>query len=156
MQLPTVGLSDMRWLNNHPSKYYFDANKNDLSILVEQLYNEFPTAESYYVTGALEYYQQRENEIAKMWIDTFDSFNSIQSTSSKAGILQHSTIKYSDYITSLNRDDCCIDDFRSVYTNKHKYRVIHTDSDTWLTTDADFVAPEAVSTAQSANLFEGL
>ena len=42
------------------------------------------------------------------------------------------------------------------YTNKHKYRVIHTDSDTWLTTDADFVAPEAVSTAQSANLFEGL
>lgn len=156
MQLPTVGLSDMRWLNNHPAKYYFDANKNDLSILVEQLYNEFPTAESYYATGALEYYQQRENEIAKMWIDTFDSFNSIQSTSSKAGILKHSTIKYSDYITSLNRDDCCIDDFRSVYTNKHKYRVIHTDSDTWLTTDADFVAPEAVSTAQSANLFEGL
>lgn len=156
MQLPTVGLSDMRWLNNHPSKYYFDANKNDLSILVEQLYNEFPTAESYYATGALEYYQQRETQIAKMWIDTFDSFNSIQSTSSKAGILQHSTIKYSDYITSLNRDDCCIDDFRSVYTNKHKYRVIHTDSDTWLTTDADFVAPEAVSTAQSANLFEGL
>ena len=91
-----------------------------------------------------------------MWIECFDSFHPIQSTSSKAGILQHSTIKYSDYITSLNRGDCCIDDFRSVYTNKHKYRVIHTDSDTWLTTDTDFVAPEAVSTAQSANLFEGL
>jgi len=156
MQLPTVGLSGMRWLNNHPSEHYYFANKNDLSVFVTQLYNEFPTAESYYATGALEYYQQRETQIAKMWIDTFDSFNSIQSTSSKAGILQHSTIKYSDYITSLNRDDCCIDDFRSVYTNKHKYRVIHTDSDTWLTTDADFIAPEAVSTAQSANLFEGL
>ena len=156
IQLPSVGLSGMRWLNNHPSNYYFHSSKSDLAVLVQQLYDVFPTAESYYATGALEYYQQRETQIAQMWIDTFDSFNPIQSTSTKAGILQHSTVKYSDYITSLNRDDCCIDDFRSVYTNKHKYRVIHTDSDTWLTTDADFVAPEAVSTAQSANLFEGL
>jgi len=154
-QLPTVAIHGMRWLNNH-ANYYFTEPSNDLSLLVQTLYDQFPTAESYYGTGALDYYQQRETTLGKMWIDSFDSFTTKQSKSSTAGILQHDTISYAEYITNLNRGTVCIDDVRSVLTNKHKFRIIYTDTDTWLTTDDNFIAPETVSTSQSASLFEGL
>ena len=154
-QLPTVAIHGMRWLNNH-ANYYFTEPSNDLSLLVQTLYDQFPTAESYYGTGALDYYQQRETTLGKMWIDSFDSFTTKQSKSSTAGILRHDTISYAEYITNLNRGTVCIDDVRSVLTNKHKFRIIYTDTDTWLTTDDNFIAPETVSTSQSASLFEGL
>ena len=91
-----------------------------------------------------------------MWIDSFDSFTAKQSKSSTAGILQHDTISYAEYITNLNRSTVCIDDVRSVLTNKHKFNIIYTDTDTWLTTDEGFTPAETVSTTQSAQLFEGL
>ena len=44
----------------------------------------------------------------------------------------------------------CIDDVRSVLTNKHKFRVIYTDNDTYLTKDPNF---EPIEEETGLNLF---
>ena len=156
IQLPTVAYEGMRWLKNFNDKYYYTGTKESVAMTINVLYKEFPTAESYYQLGSLKHYNEQENLIASKWLSCFDSFTSKQSNTSTAGILKHTTISHADYITSLNRNTICIDDVRSVLTNKHKFNIIYTDTDTWLTTDEGFTPAETVSTTQSAQLFEGL
>jgi hypothetical protein len=156
IQLPTVCYKNMRWTNNFNPDYFFAVDKKESSDVILGLYQQFETAQSYYELGALAFYQKREERIANDWIMCFNDFKSKQSTSNTAGILKHSTVSYAYYISDLNRTVLCIDDIRSVLTNKHKYRIIYTDTDTWLTTDDNFVPAETVSTTQAVNLFEGL
>jgi hypothetical protein len=53
----------------------------------------------------------------------------------------------------LGRKIICIDDIRSVLTNKHKFRVIYTDDDTYLTKDPSF-EPAIEETGESLFSFE--
>ena len=64
--------------------------------------------------------------------------------------MQTETVKYREYIKGLNRKLICIDDVRSVLTNSHKYRVIYTDKDTYLTNDPTF---EPIEETTGASLF---
>jgi len=78
------------------------------------------------------------------WNDCFNQFACKQSRNSTAGICKtltspNLTVRYADFIATLNRRIICIDDARSVFTNKYKYRVIYTDDDTYLTLDPAFV-----------------
>jgi hypothetical protein len=156
IQLPTVAYEGMRWLKNFDDKYYYTGTKESVAMTINVLYKEYPTAESYYKQGALEHYNAQEKLIASKWTKCFDSFVSKKSNNSTAGILKHKTTSHADYITSLDRSTICIDDVRSVLTNRHKFIVCYTDTDTWLTIDPYFQPPETVSTTQSAQLFEGL
>ena len=157
IQLPTVVYDNMRWTKNFDSKYFYTAPREGIVNLIKQLYNEFEVAQSYYEKGALEFYSAKEGKNFTQWNECFESFKGKQSKSNTAGILQQGdTVSYADYIKSLNRTTLCIDDIRSVLTNKHKFKVIYNDTDTWLTTDENFEVPETVSTTQSAGLFEGL
>ena len=149
--MPTVALDGMRWLNNFDKNYYFTCSKKNMDTVVLDLYNKFQTVQSYYDTGALKHYQSLENDIYNKWNDVFKQFTCKQSKTNTAQICNHTTIKYKDYTDSLNRTVLCIDDIRSVYTNKHKYNVIYTDNDTWLTKDINFEVPE-----ETTVLFEGL
>jgi hypothetical protein len=72
------------------------------------------------------------------WNDCFSEFVAKQSNSNTAKICNEKTVKLSDYIDSLKRKVICIDDIRSVLTNKHKFRIIYTDKDTYLTKDPFF------------------
>ena len=56
--------------------------------------------------------------------------------------MDNETIKYNDFIKELGRSVICIDDCRSALTNKHKYRILYTDSDTFLTKDPSFEPTE--------------
>lgn len=156
IQLPTVAYEGKRWLKNFDDKYYYVGDKSNVAEIISVLYEEYPTAESYYKLGALAHYNAQEQLIAQKWINCFNSFVSKKSNNSTAGILQHTTTSHADYISSLNRSTICIDDVRSVLTNRHKFIVCYTDTDTWLTTDPYFQPPETVSSTQSAQLFEGL
>ena len=78
-------------------------------------------------------------------------FESKQSNSSTAKILQNDTVKYSDFIKDLGRKIICIDDCRSALTNRSKFRVIYTDNDTYLTKDPSFEPTEEVT---GASLFQ--
>jgi hypothetical protein len=70
--------------------------------------------------------------------ECFNNFTPKQSNSNTAKILDFGTVKYREFIEVLGRNLICIDDARSVLTNQHKYRIIYTDKDTYLTKDPSF------------------
>ena len=76
-----------------------------------------------------------------------------KSNTNTAKICNETTIKHVDFISDLNRSIICIDDVRSILTNKHKFRVIYTDDDTYLTKDPSFEPEEET---EGLSLFEGL
>jgi hypothetical protein len=51
-------------------------------------------------------------------------------------------VRYRDYIKELERTHLAREDFESVLSNKHKFRVIYTDEDTYLTKDSSFEPKE--------------
>jgi glycosyltransferase involved in cell wall biosynthesis len=153
IQMPTVVLEDMRWTNNFDKHDFFVTNKKNMASYVKELYDNVPTAKNWYDSEILEKYRSIENNIFSKWYNCFNEFDPKKSNSSTAKICNQTTVKLQDYIAALNRSVICIDDIRSVLTNKHKFRVIYTDKDTWLTKDPNFVP---VDDETSINLFEGL
>lgn len=153
LQMPTVALQNQRWTNNFDKKHYFVCNKKNMASIVKDLYLKYPTAKSWYDTGILKEQKWIEDQVFSKWNDCFKDFQSKKSTSNTAKICSHTTVKLADYIKSLNRTIICMDDIRSVYTNKHKFMVLYTDYNTYLTKDNNFSPEEKL---ESTNLFEGL
>jgi len=152
IQLPTFALENQRWTNNFDSKHFITINKKNMVELVQKFYDEFTDGQRWYKNGVLKQYQDSEDQVFHKWNECFNSYKRRQSNSNTAKICDETTVKLSDYIKGLNRNIICIDDIRSVYTNSHKFGIIYTDNDTWLTKDPNFVLPSTEET----NLFEGL
>lgn len=138
IQMPTVVLENQRWTKNFDSHHFFTVNKKNMTSKVTELYNNVPDAKTWYANGILEKHRDIESQVFHKWNTCFNTFEPKQSNSNTAKILENETIKYSDFIKELGRSIICIDDCRSALTNKHKYRVIYTDSDTYLTKDPSF------------------
>ncbi len=153
IQLPTVALRGMRWLNNFDDRFYFSIDKQSAHKLILDLYDRYKSPKDWYSEGALAYHKERYLNIPNMWMTVLDGFTVKQSKSNTAGILEHNTIRYGEYIESLERKQICIDDIRSVLSNKHKFKVIYTDRDTYLTRDPGFI-PESDQPV-GTSLFEG-
>jgi hypothetical protein len=142
-QMPTVCLDDMRWTKNFNSDYFYRTDKKHMAELVTALYNQYTTAKSYYDDiGALKHTQQQEDGVFHKWNSCFNDFEGKQSNSNTAKICEVTTTKLSDFNTQLGRRLLCIDDIKSVLTNKHKFRIIYTDDDTYLTKDPSFEPEE--------------
>ena len=120
---------------------------------VLDLYNTITDAKTWYDTGMLAKHRSVESSVFHKWNECFNDFKAKQSNSNSAKICSETTTKVRDFIASLNRSVICIDDIRSVLANKHKFRVIYTDQDTWLTKDPSFEPGDQESIT---NLFEGL
>lgn len=138
IQMPTVALENQRWTKNFDDRHYFIVNKKNMANTVLDLYDNVPDAESWYSNGILEAYRNRENDVFHKWNNCFNDFKSKQSNNNTALICNFDTVSHHDFISSLGRKLICIDDVRSVLTNKHKFRIIYTDNDTWLTKDPSF------------------
>ena len=151
LHMPTVALENMRWTNNFDSKHYYTCNKKTMVQLVTDLYNKYDKPQKYYSEGVLKTYQSLEEDIFHKYSACFSNFKPKTSNNTTAGILEHDTIKYADFIDSLGRTQICIDDVKSVLSNRHRYTIIYTDKDTWLSKDPQFVVPE-----ETESLFEGL
>jgi hypothetical protein len=148
-QMPTVCLDDMRWTKNFNSDYFYRTDKKHMAELVTALYEQYDTAKSYYDEGALKHTQQQEANVFSKWNTCFNEFEGRKSNSSTAKICEETTIKLSDFTKKLKRDILCIDDIKSVLTNKHKFRIIYTENDTYLTKDPMFEPEE-----EGESLFE--
>ena len=155
-QMPTVALENMRWTQNFNNKFFYTCNKKNMVDIVTSLYNQFDTAQKWYETGSLVNSQRMNETIFHKWNNCFNDFKAKTTTTNTAGILNHTTISYSDYIDSLNRKGqlSLSNDLRSIYNNKDKFRVIYTHTDTYFTKDPNFEPTEAEETGMS--LFEGL
>jgi hypothetical protein len=142
IQLPTLVLENQRWTKNFNEDYFYTCTKKDMAERAKQLYDSFEKAETYYNLGALKHFNFMEKQVFHKWNDCFQNFVSRNSNSNTAKICNETTVKLKDYITALGRKIICIDDIRSVLTNKHKFRVIYTDNDTYLTKDPAFEPEE--------------
>lgn len=152
IQLPTFCLENQRWTNNFEDYCFFKTNKKNMSKDVLEAYDRFKTAKDWYGNGnGLLHFQNVEANIFSKWNDCFNMFTSKQSTSNTAKILTYETTTHSDFIKDLNRSIICIDDIRSVLTNKHKFKVMYTDKNTYLSKDKDFVPEEQLT---GLSLFE--
>jgi len=149
IQLPTLVLENQRWTKNFDESYFYTCTKKTMAERAKELYDSFPDAKTWYNLGALEHANHMEKRVFGRWVDCFYEFHPKQSNSNTAKVLQHETVEYENYIKDLGRSVICIDDIRSVLTNKHKYRTIYTDSSTFLTKDPSFVPTDV----QSNNLF---
>ena len=153
IQMPTLVLENQRWTNNFNKDFFYTCNKKDMASKAKELYDIFEKAERWYNLGSLQHAQEQEATVFHKWNTCFNTFESKQSNSNTAKICNETTIKHADFISGLNRSIICIDDVRSVLTNKHKFRVIYTDEDTYLTKDPSF---EPIEETEGLSLFEGL
>lgn len=153
IQLPTFCLEKQRWTKNFEGNLFFETSKKEMASDVIGAYNRFPTAKDWYGNSGLRPYQQKESTIFHKWNECFNEFKAHQSNSNTANINTYTTIKYKNYTNELGRSLLCIDDIRSVLTNKHKFRIILTDNDSYLTKDPLFEPEEETS---GISLFEGL
>lgn len=151
IQLPTLVLENQRWTRNFNDEFFYYCNKKNMAEKAKQLYDSFDTAEKWYNLASLKHAQFMEKKVFHKWNDCFNEFNGRQSNSNTAKICSETTVKLQDYINGLGRKIICIDDIRSVLTNKHKFRVIYTDDDTYLSKDPSF---EPQQEEAGASLFE--
>ena len=138
IQLPTLVLENQRWTNNFNKSFFYTCTKKDMAIKAKELYDVFEKAERWYNLGSLQHAQEQEAGVFHKWMECFRNFEPKQSNTNTAKICNENTIKHVDFISELDRSIICIDDVRSVLTNKHKFRVIYTDNDTYLTKDPSF------------------
>jgi len=150
--MPTVVLDKQDWSENFKEVYY-KMSLDKVSDHIKMMYDE---DQSHYYTdvGALEYVKKLDDDTAMGWMRFLNSFEGSQSKSNVAKINTYTTTKYKDFIDELGRSHLAREDFESVLTNKHKFRVIYTDDDTYLTKDPAFEPDD--SCASGLGLFEGL
>ena len=153
IQMPTLVLENQRWTNNFNKSFFYTCTKKDMASKAKELYDIFEKAERWYNLGSLQHAQEQEADVFHKWMECFRNFKTKQSNTNTAKICNENTIKHVDFISDLNRNIICIDDVRSVLTNKHKFRVIYTDNDTYLTKDPSF---EPIEETEGLSLFEGL
>jgi len=142
IQLPTLVLENQRWTKNFNDEFFYYCNKKNMAERAKELYDSFDTAEKWYNLESLKHAKFMENKVFHKWNDCFSEFVPRQSNSNTAKICNETTVRVQDYIRDLGRKIICIDDIRSVLTNKHKFRVIYTDEDTYMTKDPSFEPQE--------------
>ena len=153
IQLPTLVLENQRWTKNFNDEFFYYCNKKNMATRAQELYGSFDISEKWYNLESLNHAKSMESKVFHKWNDCFSDFTPKQSNSNTAKICDETTIKLQDYISNLGRKIICIDDIRSVLTNKHKFRIIYTDNDTYLTKDPSF-EPTEEETGMSLFSFE--
>lgn len=138
IQMPTVALENQRWTNNFNKEYFFECNKHNMAQVVTELYEKYTTAQDWYSTGIIDKLKLSDDNIFHKWNECILSFDSRKSNSNSAKICSETTVKIKDFIQALNRTVICIDDLKSILGNRHKFRVIYTDYDTYLSKDPNF------------------
>ena len=146
IQLPTFALENQRWTQNFPSTQFFTTSKKHMVEDIKFAYERYPTAKDWYTAyDSVNHFKIHEDAAFHKWNHCFNTFESKKSNNNTAKICNETTVKYSDFIKSLKRNIVCIDDVRSVLSNKHKFRIIYTDKETWLTKDPTFEPVEEVT-----------
>lgn len=145
--MPCVVLDNQDWSDNFDGQYFHKVNIKNAADLIKTIYG------GNQLTSALDYVYHLDDVVARGWLHFLFDFQPRKAKTNKAGINMFQTVRYNDYIKSLGRKHLAREDFESVLTNRHKFRIIYTDNETWLTTDPNF---EPVEEKQSTGLFEGL
>lgn len=150
--MPCVVLDNQDWSDNFDSKYFVKTSINHAPYEISNAYLMDPA--KYAKQGALEYIVELDGKTAAGWELFLDSFHAKKSTTKAAKINSYETVKYSDYILELDRKHLAREDFESVLSNRHKFKVVYTDNDSYLSKDPLFEPVE--EEAAGFDLFKGL
>ena len=153
IQLPTFALENQRWTQNFDSRFFSVTSKKKMAEDIKVAYSLYDTAAKWYSQGTVKHYLDIEAGVFHKWSHCFNEFEPRKSNINTAKICKETTVKYADFIAGLGRRVVCIDDVRSILSNKHRFRVIYTANDTWLTKDPLF---EPVEESVGHSLFEGI
>lgn len=134
--MPCVAIDKQSWTSNFDEKFFSVVSEKDAAKEIERLYNKE------YDDSALEYVKNMDNKSDSSWKDFLDSYTATENKSNAANINNYDTVKYSDFIVSLNRSSVARIDFVSVLSNKSKFFVTYTDDNTWFSKDENFVPQE--------------
>ena len=148
--MPCVVLDKQDWSDNFDSKYYI---KTTVANAANTLSETYSTAQPDKQTAALAYVRKLDADTAMGWMRFMNTFEGVKSKSNAAKINTYNTVIYKNYIKELERTHLAREDFESVLTNTHKFRVIYTDSNTHLSKDPAY---EPIEEETGANLFAGL
>ena len=142
-----VVLDVQDWSTNFDDQYYHTTTTKQASSLIKQLHDD-----PYDNSSALNYVKSLDDMIPEQWQTFLNEFNKKKSSNDSAKICKEVTTSYKDFIISLNRKNLAQEDIVSVLSNVTKFKVIYTDSNSYLTKDENYIPNENVG----ANLFEGL
>jgi len=135
--MPCVVLDNQDWSDNFDSKYFTKIKLSQAAETITRLYNT--TAEDYFKTGAFDYIKSLDDDTEQRWIKFLDDFVGKRSNTNAAKINKYETVKYSDFITELERSHLAREDFESVLANKYKFvTVLYSDKDTYLSKDPTY------------------
>lgn len=144
--MPCIVIDKSDWVTNFDSKYYDRLPTNEVPALLNKLYNEDHSKRNH---DALQYIKHLDFQTSQYWNDFLKDFKPAESNSDRAKINEYTEVKYIDFITDLNRKQLAIDDVKAVLTNKSKFNIIYTDSNTYLSKNKDFIPQEQDNTLES-------
>lgn len=146
-QMHCVVLDTQDWADNFDSKYYHVVKIKEASAKILELYEQPIPTEN------LEYIKNLDNNTAQAWVEFLNNFKGKQSSSNVAKINNEHTITHFDFIKKLDRNYLAQEDIISILGNRHKFKVIYTDHDTYFSKDNDF---NPLEEKETSGLFEGL
>jgi glycosyltransferase involved in cell wall biosynthesis len=135
-QTHCVILEGQDWSDNFDSKYYHTVKLKDAAFIIKDLHSKPIPSEN------LEYIKNIDNTCDVAWAQFLNNFVGKQSTSNSAKINEEYTIKYSDFIVKLGRTNLAQEDIESVLGNRHKFKIVYTNTDTYFSKDDNFVPEE--------------
>ena len=143
-QTHCVILEDQDWSDNFDSKYYHTVKLKDAAKKILELHDKPVPIEQ------LEYIKSIDNKADETWLNFLNSFIGKRSDSNAAKLNKEITIKHSDFIEKLKRTHLAQEDIESILGNRHKFKIIYTDNNTYYSKDNNFVPDE------NESLFEGI
>ncbi len=147
--MPCIVLDIQNWSDNFDSSYYTRTSISNAAKEVTAAYN---SSVDHYTTGSLDYVTALDAGTAQLWIDFLNNFQAKNSSSNAAKINTYDTVKYSTFITELNRGNLSQEDIASVLGNKHKFKLTYTDNNSFLSKDINYV-PSQNDDSTLAGLF---
>jgi glycosyltransferase involved in cell wall biosynthesis len=151
--MPSIVIDKSEWITNFDKKFYGIVSMDKATDFVQKAYDNM-NPKSWYEEGALTYVKKLHDSTEEKWVNFLNNYvSSSMSKSEAARINEYTTVKYLDFIKDLNRKCLAVEDIKSVLTNKHKYNIIYTDENTYLSKEKYFVPNEIKSTSSLENLF---
>jgi len=138
-QTHCVILEDQDWSDNFDSKYYHTVKLKDAAKKILELHGRPITIDQ------LEYIKSIDNEADDAWSNFVNNFNGKRSDSNAAKINKEITIKHSDFIEKLKRTYLAQEDIESILGNRHKFKIVYTDNNTYYSKDNNFIPIEKES-----------
>lgn len=148
--MPCIALDTQTWTDNFDKKFFLTIKESEAAEVITKAHN----FDHWSGIGATEYVAEMDSNAQSQWEEFVNTADTKKSSTNSASINSHDTIRYDKYIQGLGRNTVARDDVISVLGNRHKFNIIYTDSNTWLTKETNFVPDESNDAPTLEGFFE--